>query len=314
MVWQHGQSWIDSGWYYKPDTPSQLVEAVARLGVYGTNHRFAWRGSANCNYELTSSLHRRLVNDGLPVTEERLREREDHTLERARDWGLGIEGGHMVDDFQLLADLQHYDVPTRLIDVTSNPMTALWFACQANQRDSARQRGASEARWSATGLLLGLNLSPWYDRRNDDGARIKNVFKTVGRPPVTWGQLGDGLGYQRTASLQLETPFIVSSSMPNARLRAQEGYFVASRHPDRDNAPLVSLDTPIPQGDPANVRSLLTDPRGRGLPANVPFVAIFVESGLKTLLKNLKFTFNRTARVLFPDFTGFHRYGDRGVN
>lgn len=306
-----GQVWKDAGWYYEPEHAYEVMTAIARVGTHGSNHRFAWRGLANCNYSLTSSLHRQLVDEGESISETVLRAREDKILEEARRWGLGVDGGHLVDDLQLLADLQHFGIPTRLVDVTSNPMTALWFATAPVPRP-ARGTGDSPrppTRYSNTGLLIAINM-PWY-REDPDGAKPQTVFKTVGRPPVTWNDF-DGLSAKRNAGLRLPTPFLVSSSMPNPRLRAQEGYFLASAHPQPETAggPMASLQIPVPDGDSKEVRSLLTGDKKRGLPPTLPFVAIFITARVKKQLRTyLRRTYSRTAKTLFPDYAGFRDFG-----
>ncbi|MFC8190374.1 FRG domain-containing protein [Cellulomonas sp. NPDC057328] len=275
------------------------MQVLGRIGVYSRGQQFAWRGMSSADFSVTSSLQRRL---GRRATEASLRAAERAIVERARQWGLGVGEFGQVDDLQLLADLQHYGIPTRLIDFTSNPMTALWFACQ-----SAPERDLDDGRRLArSGVVLALNVTRF--RR----------FDTVGVPFGLWddGTLRLGSEWRIDLALTTNEPFIVEQSTPNARLRAQEGFFVAGAVPERSlrhlahNEPFMGLEIGGGRGNPQELtRRLLADPE-RGAPRPLPFVAIFIGSTLKKkLLAYLQGSYNRHARALFPDYQGFREYG-----
>jgi hypothetical protein len=292
-----GAAWKRTGWYVVPKTASEVMQVLGRIGVYSRGQQFAWRGMASADYDVASSLHRKL---GIQAAEEDVRTAEVEILGRARSWGLGVgESGH-ADDLQLLADLQHYGVPTRLIDFTSNPMTALWFACQ-----TAPERDDEGRRLAKTGVLLALNVTKWVRH------------SSVGDPyKLTYGELEQGRRWTLSNALSTEVPFLVVQSVQNARLRAQEGFFVTSAVPDRSGLarqfqrPFVSLDVPFGKVDPSELHERLTMDRRRGNPPPLPFAAVLIGAGLKNkLLEYLGGSYNRRASTLFPDYEGFKSYG-----
>jgi hypothetical protein len=179
-------------------------------------------------------------------------------------------------------------------------MTALWFACQ-----SAPEFDEVGHRLAKTGVLLALNVTKWV-RHNSVG----DPYKT------TWGELEQGRRWTLGNALSTEDPFVVAQSVPNARLRAQEGFFVTSAAPDRPGLakhlkrPFVSLEVAFGGVDPAELHERLTRDRRRGNPPPLPFVAVLIGAGLKgKLLEYLVGSYNRRASALFPDYEGFRTFG-----
>ncbi|WP_454860126.1 FRG domain-containing protein [Promicromonospora soli] len=283
-----GAMWKAAGYHVVPASSPTVMATLGAVGVYDTGQRFAWRGMSSIDYALESSLQRSLRKQDKPTDEVAVRAAEKKILGDARRWGLGVTRHGNIDDLQLLADLQHYGVPTRLVDFTSNPMTALWFACQSP--------GAAGV--SKSGVVLALNITRWSEHSSGLGAG-------------TWGSIGDPSGYVLQEAIAQGDPFIVRAVEPNVRLTAQEGYFVSGAVPtsDAEGSPFKSftVDFEPRTGAPLD----LTAPRTQGAPPKqLPFVAVQINSGLKkSLLRYLEGSYSRTARTLFPDFPGFREFG-----
>jgi hypothetical protein len=288
--------WTKHGWGIRVANAHELFRLISHIALLEQSRIYAWRGQRDATWQFDSSLYRKLEQRDGMVTESRLREAEQSILEAARDWGLGRDLGNSATDMHMLAVLQHHGVPTRLFDVTANPMTALYFAIQHDRPDES---GVAKR---ADGALFAIDVTDteWYETFQHRGAR---TYEEVERPlTAPWERA-------LATSEDDKSFFRAFPALPDERMKAQEGFFLGSAVPTDHVAEGVRGLNPTSKLAPggARLRKLLElDKPGRGRPARVPFIAIVIPREVKEKVRNpLKRTYNRRPRVMFPDVDGF---------
>jgi hypothetical protein len=153
------ENWLAYGWGIQGGNTTRALKIIGHIALLAQSRTYAWRGQNDASWDFSASLSRKLRNEGGEVTEERVRERELDILKEADRWSLGRTLGPSATEMHILAILQHHGVPTRLFDVTANPMTALWFATEEHKPD-----GDSEPRRSP-GVLFAIDVTDtaWYE-------------------------------------------------------------------------------------------------------------------------------------------------------
>ncbi len=284
----------------------ELLTKVARITTWSTESQFVWRGQSDETRKLHSALFDRLLNhEPVPtdehtlrlidekrrtpiqkkrlkqideqrlkqIDEQRLKQEEDFLLKRALERGIG--GNADVPQLQRWAVLQHHGTATRLMDVSTDPMIALWFATD---------------QLNARGVLFAIEVS-----------RARQYTGTEAQP------LHDIVDNLDPDQLAIYWPRPV-----DVRIQVQRGAFVFGLVPD---AIAIRRDTSVPIRIPdwtASKRQAVFGARTRGRPILPTILALRIPKHTKKRLRDiLELSYGYTEETIYPDIDGFSRANGR---
>ena len=262
----------------KPRSLGEFVDAVDRLDRSDSGPLW-YRGVSKLSYKLLPSIYRPRSRSDPTLS---LSELERHLVNRFRERSIPYQTHPLgTDQFETLFLMQHFTVPTRLLDWTENPFFALFFAL----RHAPSQSDNRGVRYTRDAAVWALDASAWNQ------AALKHQSYDGGPLDPSHEALG---GYRTIGQIDdlAPTPVALYGAHTSSRIVAQQGTFVLF---GRDTRPMEALASTAMFPERCLTRLVLT-------------------RGVIRELRPALFRHGITEAALFPDLEGLardlkHTYG-----
>ena len=205
-------------------TVGTITELTHELNVL-PNH-YAFRGQANAEWGLQSTLERVI---GQKWSAQNARKFEAHSLEVFRSKYHIYSGLEHIPKSKLswLSVMQHYGVPTRLIDFTTSPYIALYFALETY--DPLSKHDFS---------IFAIDYTAIMDASIQHISKADNKFQETrasfqGKQDLVFDEVVDRYSY--------DIAWITEPMELNARIDRQSGTFLVSGNLEKTIESIVNL-------------------------------------------------------------------------
>jgi hypothetical protein len=189
----------------------ELLRAIWDLhAMYGADVPWLWRGQANAGHKIEPGIHTRLKRRGPDqLTDGNVAAMANALADAARAARLDIHEGTALPDMPLLSVLQHHGGATPLLDVSFDPMLALYMAVVSPNPDDDE----------LDGVLFAIK-KPGRTVAAFDSRRFGEIYESLGEREVV----------------------MYSAPDVSERLRIQRGHFILGKLNVGDDRATIPLD------------------------------------------------------------------------
>ena len=275
----------------------QLAKKAAAEDLSG----WVWRGQADANWGLHSTLSRKL-NDksGHWPDEAEIVDAERSLLEDAEEWGLGWSSRGRLSALELLALIRHHGAPSRFIDVSSSLAIALHDACTPSEH--TRDNDARIFAFDGRGQVL-------TDHASDLEAGSQNREPAWWATPPEWWSISYTVWRAPAIDdriVRQQGAFLISGVPTTA---GNQKWYLRGQGPNSSRNPrnpLTSSEVLASTSVGARCHSVA----GRGAPPDHPVRTFRIAASAKeTIRLDLQRLFGLTPAGLYPDAAGFVEHG-----